>query len=126
MHCGVGDTRPNILGHELFHSMPNGGWSGYFFESMCDSGQHTAVPGQLHMFSGNFSYPWRNVNRVAYQSSLWCFVLGDNPNWGYGIQMVLGSLAGTAEPTPYHTIARLGQKKGLWKKSLDHWPSRFP
>ncbi len=118
MHCGVGDCRPNTLGHELFHSMPNGGWSGYFFESMCDSGQHTSVPGRLHMFGGNFSYPWRNVNRVAYKSSLWCFVLGDNPNWGYGIQTVLGSLAGTAESTPYHTIARLGQQKGLWKNGV--------
>jgi len=118
MHCGVGDCRPNILGHELFHSMPNGGWDGYFLETMCDSGQHTAVPGQLHMFNGNFSYPWRNVNRIAYKSSLWCFVLGDNPNWGYGIQTVLGSLASPAEPTPYHTIARLGERKGLWKNGV--------
>ncbi len=118
MHCGVGDCRPNTLGHELFHSMPKGGWDGYFLETMCDSGQHTAVPGQLHMFNGNFSYPWRNVNRIAYKSSLWCFVLGDNPNWGYGIQTVLGSLASPAEPTPYHTIARLGERKGLWKNGV--------
>ena len=118
MHCGVGDARPNIIGHELFHSMPNGGWDGQFYESMCDSGQHTAVAGQQHMFNGNFSYPWRNVNRLAYKSSLWCFVLGDNPNWGYGIQTVLGSLASPAETTPYHTIARLGEKKGLWKNGV--------
>jgi len=118
MHCGVGDIRPNVLGHELFHSMANGGWDGYFLETMCDSGMHTAVPGQMHMFRGNFSYPWRNVNRVAYKASLWCFVLGDNPNWGYGINTVLGSLASPAESTPYHTIARLGQKKGLWKNGV--------
>jgi len=118
MHCGVGDIRPNILGHEFFHSMPNGGWAGYFLETMCDSGQHTAVPGQMHMFRGNFSYPWRNVNRIAYKSSFWCFALGDNPNWGYGINTVLGSLASPAEPTPYHTVARLGQKKGLWKNGV--------
>jgi len=118
MHCGVGDCRPNILGHELFHSMANGGWDGYFLETMCDSGQHTAVPGQLHMFHGNFSYPWRNVNRIAYKSSLWCFVLGDNPNWGYGIQTVLGSLASSVEPTVYHTVARLGEKKGLWPNGV--------
>ena len=118
MHCGVGDIRPNVLGHELFHSMPNGGWDGLFLETMCDSGMHTSVPGQMHMFRGNFSYPWRNVNRVAYKASLWCFVLGDNPNWGYGINTVLGSLASPAEPTPYHTVARLGQKKGLWKNGV--------
>ncbi|NQT89261.1 hypothetical protein HQ560_21010, partial [bacterium] len=118
MHCGVGDIRPNILGHELFHSMANGGWDGYFLETQCDSGQHSAVPGQMLMFRGNFSYPWRNVNRIAYKSSLWTFVLGDDPNWGYGIHMVLGSLASPAEPTPYHTIARLGQKKGLWKNGV--------
>jgi len=93
MHCGVGDIRPNVLGHEFFHSMPHGGWEGYFLETMCDSGMHTMVPGQLHVFLGNFCYPWRNVNRIAYKSSLWCFVLGDSPNWGYGIHMVLGSLA---------------------------------
>jgi len=118
MHCGVGDIRPNVLGHELFHSMPNGGWEGYFLESMCDSGMHTMVPGQLHVFMGNFCYPWRNVNRVAYKSSLWCFVLGDNPNWGYGIHMVLGSLASPAENTPYHTVARLGAQRGLWKNGV--------
>jgi len=118
MHCGVGDCRPNILGHELFHSMANGGWDGYFLETMCDAGQHTAVPGQLHMFNGNFCFAWRNVNRIAYKSSLWCFVLGDNPNWGYRIQTVLGSLASPVESTPYHTVARLGQKKGLWKNGI--------
>ena len=118
MHCGVGDIRPNVLGHELFHSMPNGGWDGYFLETMCDSGMHTITPGQLHTFVGNFCYPWRNVNRIAYKSSLWCFVLGDNPNWGYGIQMVLGSLASPAETTTYHTVARLGEKKGLWQNGV--------
>ena len=118
MHCGVGDIRPNVLGHELFHSMPNGGWDGLFLETMCDSGMHTAVPGQMHMFKGNFSYPWRNVNRVAYKASWWVFALGDNPNWGYGINTVLGSLASPAESSPYHTIARLGQKKGLWTNGV--------
>ncbi|NQT86465.1 hypothetical protein HQ560_06845, partial [bacterium] len=57
-------------------------------------------------------------NRIAYKSSLWTFVLGDNPNWGYGIHMVLGSLASPAEPAPYHTIARLGQRKGLWENGV--------
>ena len=63
-------------------------------------------------------HPWRNVNVTRYQSSLWCFVLGDNPNWGYGIPIVCASLGGGREPTAYHTIARLGQKKGLWKNGV--------
>ncbi|KPK48248.1 MAG: hypothetical protein AMK72_07340, partial [Planctomycetes bacterium SM23_25] len=117
-HCGIGDCSPHILGHEFFHGQPTGGWDGLFIETMCNSGQHTALPGELQMFNGNFRYPWRNVNCMGYQSSLWFFVLGDSPNWGYGIQTVAGCLAGAAEPTPYHTIARLGQQKGLWKNGI--------
>ena len=107
-----------ILGHEFFHGQPFGRWDGLFIETMCNSGQHTAFPGELQMFNGNFRYPWRNVNYMGYQSSLWFFALGDNPNWGYGIQMVAGCLASPVEHTPYHTIARLGQKKGLWKNGI--------
>ena len=118
MHCGISDCDPVGLGHEFFHSMPGGGWDGHYYETMCNAGQHTTVPGELQMFPGNFCYPWRNVNRMAYQSSLWCFALADNPNWGHGIPVVAGSLASAVEPTPYHTIARLGQKKGLWKNGV--------
>ena len=118
MHCGITDCSPVALGHEFFHSMAGGGWDGHFYETMCNAGQHTVVPSEVQMFNGNFCYPWCNVNRMAYQSSLWFFVLGDNPNWGYGIQVVAGSLASFVEPTPYHTIARLGQKKGLWKNGV--------
>jgi len=118
MHCGIGDCDPVALGHEFFHSMPGGGWDGHFYETMCNAGQHTALPGEFQMFPGNFCYPWRNVNRMEYQSSLWLFVLADNPNWGYGINAVAGSLASAVEHTPYHTIARLGQKKGLWKNGV--------
>jgi hypothetical protein len=85
---------------------------------MCNAGQHLAMPGELQMFSGNFRHPWLNVNVTRYQSSLWCFVLGDNPNWGYGIPIVCASLGGGREPTAYHTIARLGQRKGLWKNGI--------
>jgi len=118
MHCGITDCDPVALGHEFFHSMPGSGWDGHYYETMCNAGQHSAVPSEIQMFNGNFSYPWHNVNRMPYQSSLWFFVLGDNPNWGYGIQMVAGSLAAAVERTPYHTIARLGQRKGLWKNGV--------
>ncbi len=117
-HCGIGDCSPHILGHEFFHGQPMGRWDGHYAETMCNAGQHATVPGELQMFNGNFRYPWRNVNTMAYQSSLWCFVLGDNPNWGYGIPIVAGCLASPVESTPYHTIARLGQKKGLWKNGI--------
>ncbi|MHC4200797.1 MAG: DUF6055 domain-containing protein, partial [Planctomycetota bacterium] len=117
-HCGIGDCSPVILGHEFFHGQPPGVWDGHFIETMCNAGQHTAFPGELQMFDGNFKYPWRNVNYKAYGSSLWCFALGDNPNWGYGIQAMIGSLAGAEEWTIYHTVARLGQKKGLWKNGV--------
>jgi hypothetical protein len=116
-HCGIGDCSPVIFGHEFFHGQPLGGW-GAEAETMCNAGQHTALPGELQMFNGGFRYPWRNVSYMGYQSSLWFFVLGDNPNWGYGIQVVAGCLSSPEESTAYHTIARLGQEKGLWKNGV--------
>ena len=117
MHCGIANANPVALSHEFFHSQPLGGWRPFHY-IMGNSGQHTAHPGELQMFTGNFRYPWRYVNRMGYQSPLIFFVLGDNPNWGYGIQLVIGGLAGAVETTPYHTIAMVGQKKGLWKNGV--------
>ena len=117
MHCGIANASPVALSHEFFHSQPLGGWRPFHY-IMGNAGQHTAHPGELQMFTGNFRYPWRYVNRMGYQSPLMFFVLGDNPNWGYGIQLVIGGLAGAVEPTPYHTIAMVGQKKGLWKNGV--------
>ncbi len=116
-HCGIGDCNTVAFGHEFFHGQPLGGW-GFHTESMCNAGQHTSLPGELAMFNGSFYYPWRNMFFVPYGASLWSFVLGDNPNWGYGIQMVAGCLSAPTERTPCHTIARLGQKKGLWKNGV--------
>ena len=116
-HCGIGDASPVAFGHEFFHGQPLGGWGGAA-ETMCNSGQHTALPGELQMFNGNFRYPWRNVMNMGYQSSLWFFVLGDNPNWGYGIQVVVGCLSSSSDITPYHALARLGQERGLWKNGI--------
>jgi len=112
---------PRNLGltHEFYHGQPGGGWAaGYFGESLCHGGRHFNIPGETMMFSANFCYPWRNVNCTQYQSSLWYFALGDNPNWGYGIISVAGCLAAAVEPTPYHTIAWLGQQRGLWKNGV--------
>ena len=117
--CGIGGASLNALGHEFYHGQSMGGWDlNVFAETTCNAGQHAMIPGEMQMFSGNFRHPWLNVNTTRYQSSLWCFALGDNPNWGYGIPIVMGCLAGGGEPTAYHTIARLGQKKGLWKNGI--------
>jgi len=116
-HCGIGDCNTTAFGHEFFHGQPLGGW-GFHTESMCNAGQHTSLPGELAMFNGSFYFPWRNMFYVPYGSCLWSFVLGDNPNWGYGIQLVAGCLSTPSEPTPCHTIARLGQRKGLWKNGV--------
>jgi hypothetical protein len=118
MHCGISDVDRAGIGHEFFHSMPAGGWEGMYYETWCNAGQHTTVPDEIQMFPGNFCYPWRNVNRLYYQSSFWAFALADNPNWGHAAAVTIASLAGTAEFTPYHTVARLGEKKGLWKNGV--------
>jgi carbonic anhydrase/acetyltransferase-like protein (isoleucine patch superfamily) len=115
MHCGIGDASIAALGHEF--GMPCVG-GGYFLFTQGNATQHLAVPGELQMFNGNWCYPWRNVNRGQYQSSFWFFVLGDNPHWGYGIPVVYGGMGSHVEWTPYHTIARLGQRKGLWKNGV--------
>jgi len=116
-HCGIGNANTVALAHEFFHSQPLGGWRPFHY-IMGNAGQHTGHPGELQMFTGNFRYPWRYINRMGYQSPMMFFVLGDNPNWGYGIQVVIGGLGGEIEPTPYHTIAMVGQKKGLWKNGV--------
>ena len=116
-HCGIGNANTVALAHEFFHSQPLGGWRSFHY-IMGNAGQHTGHPGELQMFTGNFRYPWRYINRMGYQSPMMFFVLGDNPNWGYGIQVVIGGLAAAVEPTPYHTIAMAGQKKGLWKNGV--------
>jgi len=116
MHCGIGDANIAALGHEF--GMPCGAWGGYFLFTQGNATQHLAAPGEMQVFSGNFCYPWRNVNRSGYQSSMWCFVLGDNPHWGYGIPVVLGGMGAAAEWTAYHTVARLGQEKGLWQNGV--------
>ncbi len=115
-HCGIGDANPVALGHEFYHGQPMGGYPGG--ETTCNAGQHTMIPAELQMFNGNFRYPWRNANYMAYQSSLPFFVLGDDPNWGQAAAIVLGCLASREDHTYYHTIARLGQKKGLWANGV--------
>ncbi len=116
---GTGGPRNIGLSHEWYHGHPNGGWTPTLFgESVCHGGRHFNLPGEMLMFSHNFCYPWRNVSCTQYQCPLWYFALGDNPNWGYGIISVAGCLAAASEPTAYHTIARLGQKRGLWKNGI--------
>jgi hypothetical protein len=115
----AGGPRGIGLSHEWYHGHPGGGWSRTFFgESVCHGGRHLHLPGEVSMFSHNFCYPWRNVSCTQYQCPLWYFALGDNPNWGDGILSVAGCLASEAEPTAYHTIARLGQQRGLWKNGV--------
>jgi hypothetical protein len=115
----TGGPRNEGLGHEWYHGHPAGGWSATFFgESVCHGGRHLNLPGETPMFSHNFCYPWRNVSCTQYQCPLWYFALGDNPNWGDGILSVAGCLAAASEPTAYHTIARLGQQRGLWENGV--------
>ena len=115
----TGGPRNLGLSHEWYHGHPGGGWSATFFgESVCHGGRHFNIPGEVLMFSHNFCYPWRNVSVTQYQCPLWYFALGDNPNWGYGIISVAGCLAAAVEPTAYHTMARLGQERGLWKNGI--------
>ena len=115
----TGGPRNEGLGHEWYHGHPHGGWSTLFFgESVCHGGRHLNLPGETPMFSHNFCYPWRNVSTTQYQCPLWYFALGDNPNWGDGILSVAGCLAAKSEPTAYHTIARLGQQRGLWQNGV--------
>jgi len=121
--CGLRDNTggPRNLGlsHEFYHGHPTGGWQlSYFGETFCHGGRHFNIPGETMMFSHNFCFPWRSVNCGQYQSSLWYFALGDNPNWGYGAISVMSCLAAAADRTPYHTVARLGQERGLWKNGI--------
>lgn len=108
--CG-GGPRNIKLSHEFGHS-------GFHGENGCNAMIHTLLQGEVEMFSHNFCYPWRTVMYIDYQAGLWMIALGDNPNWGSGVVPALGSLRSKAEPTLYHVVARLGQKKGLWKNGI--------
>jgi hypothetical protein len=116
-HCGIGDCNEVAFGHEFFHGQPNGnGWGN---ESMCNAGQHTACPGEMQMYNGTtFSAPWRNIFYQPYASAMWWFLLSDNPNWSDAPQVVIDCLADQVETTPFHTLARLGQSKGLWPNGV--------
>ena len=122
-HCGLRDNgggpRNIGLSHEFYHGHPTGGWDLWTFgETTCNQGGHFNLPGEMLMFSSNFAHPWRNVNCSQYQSALLYVALGDSPHWGYGAASVIASLASQAEQSPYHTIARLGQARSLWKNGV--------
>ena len=122
-HCGLRDNaggpRNVGLSHEFYHGHPTGGWDLWTFgETFCNQGEQFHLPGEMIIYSSNFAHPWRNVNCAQYQSGLLYMALGDSPHWGYGAVSVVASLASHAEQTPYHTIARLGQERGLWKNGV--------
>lgn len=122
-HCGLRDNaggpRNVGLSHEFYHGHPTGGWDLWTFgEAFCNQGEQFHLPGEMVIYSSNFAHPWRNVNCGQYQSGLLYMALGDSPHWGYGAVSVVSSLASLAEQTPYHTVARLGQERGLWQNGV--------
>ena len=121
--CGIKDAGGGPwswgLFHEWGHGHPAGGWlligGG---ETLCDSYQAQADPSAMKFGNNLRRHPGVCCLHGIYQSALPYSVLADDPNWGYGVSAVVSSLAGKREPTTFHTLARLGQKKGLWKNGV--------
>ena len=67
-------------------------------------------------FSNNVKRPYRHTFHGAYPSGLFYAIMGDDPNWGYCMAASLP--AGKGEESFFHTLARLGEHRGLFPNGV--------
>jgi len=117
--CGLKNALggPWSLGlfHEWVHGHAAGRWHIGGHEIQADTGQVIADPAVLN-FGNNVSRPWRCCLHGAYKTCLFYAIMGDDPNWGYGMALTLPS--GVGEKTLFQTLARLGEQRGLWRNGI--------
>ena len=66
--------------------------------------------------TNNVKRPYRHTFHGAYPSGLFYAVMGEDPNWGYC--MVASLPAGKGEESYFHTLARLGEHRGLFPNGV--------
>ena len=105
------------LAHEWGHGLPlqtkvDGGGG----EILADACQVVDDPARSEKFANNVRRPWRNCVHGSYGTGLFYGIMGDDPNWGYA--MVIALPVGKDEPSIFHTLARLGQQRGLFANGI--------
>jgi hypothetical protein len=118
--CGVkyagGGPWGLTMGHEWGHGLPlqtrvDGG-GGEILADACQAINDPASP----TYYNNAKRPWRNCVHGSYGTGLFYAIMGQDPNWGYTMAITLP--VGKGEPSIFHTLARVGQQRGLFANGV--------
>ena len=106
--------------HEWGHGARCGGWALGGGETMADSGQTLGDPEVTHKTIVQVWRPYKNLfhGPNSYSAGMAYALLGDDPDWGSAMLASVSSLAAPIESSPFHTMARLGEERGLWKNGI--------
>jgi hypothetical protein len=118
--CGIkyagGGTWGLVLAHEWGHGLPLqsavGAGGGETLADACQTVCDPAAP----MFYNNAQRPWRNCMHEGYGTCLFYAIMGDDPNWAYAMAITLP--VGQGERSIFHTLARVGQQRGLFENGI--------
>ena len=117
--CGIRDAGGGpwsmLLAHEWGHGVPlqikyGGG------EILADACALVDDPAGVERFSNNARRPWRNCVHGSYQTGMFYGIMGDDPNWSYC--MVVTMPLGQDETSLFHTLARVGEQRGLFANGI--------
>ncbi len=105
------------LAHEWGHGLPlqsrvDGGGG----EILADACQVVCDPARTEKCANNVRRPWRNCVHGSYGTGLFYAIMGDDPDWGYA--MVITLPVGRDEPSVFHTLARVGEQRGLFANGI--------
>jgi len=102
------------LMHEWGHGLPMQirGLNGEILAEACRTIDDPAQMSHDH----NVNRPWRHCFHGAYPTALFFTIMGDDPNWGRAMLIVLP--VGKDEPSVYHTLARVGEQRGLFEDGI--------
>ncbi len=118
--CSGGDGNWWGMYHEWGHGIPCGNkmvlGGG---EALSDSGQLIGDPsGSIHKCYFQVMKPWKNLFHGWYPAAYTWNIIGDDPNWGYAFPYAITRMMSEAETTPMHVLARVGEKRGLFKNGI--------
>jgi len=114
-----GDGSWHALFHEWGHGIPSGGMMSLGGgETLCDSGQLIGEPARVVKCMFQVIKPWKNLFWGWYPGAYAWTAIGEDPNWGYVFPYAITRMMSQSESTPMHAIARVGEKRGLFKDGV--------